>query len=43
MKLMYEVPEMDVVTFEAEDVIATSGGGLNYGGEGSGESSDWPF
>lgn len=41
MKLNYEVAEMEVVAFEAEDVIATSKG-LNFGGEGSGGSSAWP-
>lgn len=29
MKNFYEIPEMEIVAFEAEDVIATSGlGGL---------------
>ena len=32
MKLEYLVPQMDVIPFEAEDVITTSGGGLDFGG-----------
>lgn len=40
MKLMYEVPEMEIVLFETEDVISTSGG-LIDGGVGSGDSGDF--
>lgn len=29
MKTIYEVPEIDVVSFAAEDIITTSGGGGN--------------
>ena len=41
--MTYEIAEMEVVAFETEDVIATSKGGLINGGEGSGDSSPWPF
>lgn len=43
MKQIYEVAEMEVVAFEAEDVITTSQGGLTWEEEGSGNSSPWPF
>ena len=33
VKLEYLVPEMDVIQFEAEDVITGSSGGLNFGGD----------
>jgi hypothetical protein len=36
MKQMYELAEMEVVHFEIEDVIPTSGGLIN-GGVGSGD------
>lgn len=29
MKEIYETPEMEVVEFETEDVITTSGGGID--------------
>lgn len=39
-KNMYEKPEMEVVSFEAEDIITTSGiGGGNYPGDNDGEWS----
>ncbi len=41
MKQTYEVAEMEVVAFEAEDVIATSR--LNWEESGGGSSSEWPF
>ena len=37
MKQMYELAEMEVVHFEIEDIITTSGGGLINGGVGSGD------
>ena len=37
MKQFYESAEMEVVVFENEDVITTSGGGLINGGVGSGD------
>lgn len=37
-KLSYETPEMEVVYFEAEDVIRTSNG---TGGTGTGTQSDF--
>lgn len=41
MKHLYQDAEMEVVVFETEDVISTSNGGLNNGGSGSGDSSDF--
>ena len=41
MKHNYEIAEMEIVSFEAEDVITTSGGGLINGGIGSGDSGDF--
>lgn len=42
MKQMYEVAEMEVVLFEAEDIITTSAsGGLTDGGVSSGESGSF--
>ncbi|MBQ7344977.1 MAG: hypothetical protein IJW45_02815 [Oscillospiraceae bacterium] len=41
MKQFYEIAEMEIVAFEVEDVITTSGGGLINGGVGSGDSSDF--
>ena len=33
VKLEYLVPQMDIIQFDAEDVITTSGGGgLDFGG-----------
>lgn len=37
----YEAPEMDVVLFDAEDVITTSG--LSLGGEDIGQSGSSDF
>lgn len=39
----YETPEMDVVLFAAEEVIATSGGGLQNGGVDNGQSGSASF
>jgi hypothetical protein len=39
--LKYEAPEMDVVLFAAENVIATSG--LSFGGEDNGQSGSGNF
>ncbi len=44
MKNFYQDAEMEVVAFDAEDVISTSGGnsgGLVNGGVGSGDSADF--
>jgi hypothetical protein len=32
VKLEYLVPQMDIIQFDAEDVITASGGGLDFGG-----------
>lgn len=40
MKHLYQEAEIEVVAFEAEDVICTSGGLVN-GGTGSGDSADF--
>lgn len=40
MKAMYEIPAMEIVAFEAEDVITTSGG-LIDGGAGDGNKVDF--
>lgn len=37
MKQMYELAQMEIVAFETEDVITTSGGLIN-GGVGTGDS-----
>lgn len=37
MKEAYEVAEMEIIKFETEDVITTSGGEIGGGGEGFGE------
>ena len=37
MKEAYEVAEMEIIEFETEDVITTSGGEIVGGGEGFGE------
>ncbi len=42
MKQNYENAEMEIVAFEAEDIIATSRG-LNHEEIGSGETYPWPF
>ena len=34
MKEFYETPEMEIVEFETEDVITTSGGPIEEGGGG---------
>lgn len=45
MKMFYQDPELEVVLFAAEDVIATSGtgtgGGMIDGGVGDGDSSNF--
>ena len=44
MKHLYQEAEIEVVAFEAEDVICTSGGtsgGLINGGTGSGDEADF--
>lgn len=42
MKSFYQDAEMEVVAFEAEDIICTSNsGGLINGGIGSGDSADF--
>lgn len=33
MKEIYETPEMEIVEFDTEDVITTSGGQIDEGGE----------
>ena len=35
MKMFYEIPELEIVAFEAEDIITTSGGMTNAG------TGDW--
>lgn len=39
--MKYEAPEMDVVLFATEDVLATSG--LTFGGEDNGQSGSGNF
>lgn len=41
MKKIYEIAQMEIVEFEVEDVITTSGGGLINGGVGSGDSGNF--
>ncbi len=46
MKMVYGAPEMEIVLFEAEDVISTSAtGGLSFGGvlddPSKGDRVDW--
>lgn len=41
MKQLYELAEMEVVHFEVEDIITTSGGGLINGGVGSGDEGSF--
>ena len=41
MKNLYEAPEMEILILENQDVIRTSGTGLENGGAGSGGSTDW--
>ena len=37
MKEAYEAAEMEIIEFETEDVITSSGGEIGGGGEGFGE------
>ena len=40
MKFMYEIPEMEIVKFEMEDIITSSGGGMSNMGDETDENKD---